>query len=138
MVPRRGTAWSACLQSLGLFDFRDGDLPVDAIGVEPDLIADFDLLEHGRILHAKNHRHPFVHLELFDRAVLTPDFASGFVDLGHLTVDHGSLGQGHAREHDRKNEGAYRSQSYLAHGSSPSFFAHARYFTVILPNMPFS
>src|SRR5262245_64086526 len=121
-----------------LFNLRHRELAVDAIGIESDLVADFHLLEHRPILHAKDHRHPFVHVELFDRTVLERDFARGLVDLRHLTVDHGSLGHGHRRERERKDEDAYRSESYLAHGSSPAFFARAPYFTVILPTMPFS
>src|SRR5262249_56855161 len=126
------------IQSLSLFDLRHRDLAFDTIGVEFDLVADFHLLEHGRILDAEDHGHPLVHVELFDRTVLERDFARGFVDLRHLTVDHGSLGHGHRRERERKDEDAYRSESYLAHGSSPAFFARAPYFTLILPTMPFS
>src|SRR5262245_16567196 len=108
-----------------LFNLRHRELAVDAIGIESDLVADFHLLELRPILHAKDHRHPFVHVELFDRTVLERDFARGLVDLRHLTVDHGSLGHGHRRERERKDADAYRSESYLAHGSSPSFFSRA-------------
>src|SRR5262249_61825523 len=85
--------------SLSLFDLRHRDLAFDTIGVEFDLVADFHLLEHGRILDAEDHGHPLVHLELFDRTVLERDFARGFVDLRHLTVDHGSLSHGYRREY---------------------------------------
>src|SRR5262249_46317023 len=83
------------------------------------------LLERRPIVHAKDHRHPYVHVEIFDRTVLERDVARGLVDVRHLTVDHGSLGHGHRRERERKDEDAYRSESYLAHGSSPSFFSRA-------------
>src|SRR5215831_5821264 len=75
-----------------LFNLGDCDLPVDAIGIKSDLVADFYLVEHGRILDPKNHCHPFVHIELFDRPMLKSDLARGLVDLGHLTVDHRTLG----------------------------------------------
>src|SRR5262249_52356413 len=55
-------------------------------------------------------------------AVLERDFGSGLVDLRHLTVDHGSLGQGRRPRRDRKDEGTYRSDSYLAHGFFSCFF----------------
>src|SRR3989442_10793362 len=55
--------------SPGLLDLCHCELAVDTISIESDLIADFHLLEHGRILRAEDHRHPFNHVELFDRAV---------------------------------------------------------------------
>src|SRR5215813_10528723 len=85
--------------SPGLLDLCDRDLPIDAIGIESDLVADFDLLEHGRILDAKDHRHPFVHVELFDWPMPKSDFARGCIDLGDLTVDQGGLGHGRVCEH---------------------------------------
>src|SRR5262245_45960193 len=69
------------------------------------------------------------------RVILPTDF----VDLSHLTVDHGSLGHGYRREYRaRENENACRNEGYLAHGLSPLVCTHAPHLTMIRPNMPFS
>src|SRR5215472_1280649 len=127
------------IQSLGLFDLRHRDLAFDTIGVEFDLVADFHLLEHGQILNAEDHGHPFVHIELLDRSVLKGDFAGRLIDLSNLTVDHGSLSHGYRREYRAgESENVCRNDGYLAHGLSLLVCAYARHFTMIRPNMPLS
>jgi hypothetical protein len=62
------------------------------------LAAGFDLSEHGGIACLEDHRHPFIHVELLDGAVLNRDLAGRFVDLRHLAVDHPLLGGGERRQ----------------------------------------
>src|SRR5690349_8431288 len=61
------------LHSLRLLDLLHRELAVDAVGLEFDLVAGLDLLEHRRVLGAPRHRHSVVHVELLDRAVLDGD-----------------------------------------------------------------
>src|SRR5215475_12321497 len=124
--------------SLRLLDPGQGDLAVDAFGVEPHLVADLDPLEHRRVLGAEYHGHAFVHVELLDRAVPERDLAGGFVDPGDRAGDQAGLGEGRPRG-DRQGDDACGDERDVAHGLGPFFLARcADYLTTTMPLMPAS
>jgi hypothetical protein len=61
--------------SLSLFDLSNRELPVDTVRHETDAVAGLDCFQHCGIARAEHHRHSFIHVELFERAVLDRDFA---------------------------------------------------------------
>jgi hypothetical protein len=58
-----------------LFDFSDGELAIHAIGHKSDLIADFDVLDHGEITRPIDHGHLIVHSKLFQWTVPDRDLS---------------------------------------------------------------
>src|SRR5712691_8000294 len=124
---------------LCLLNFRDRELAVHPVGLELHLVASLDLLEHGGVLGAEDHRVTLVEVELLDWAVLDRDLAGGFIDLGHLTVDQSGLRERRARQLcDHKSEHARCNDCHLAHETFPFFSGFRNYFTTTWPTMPFS
>ena len=60
---------SSCERLARRFELRDGELAVDLLGLEADLVAGLDLVQHGLVLHLEDHRHAG-HVEVLQRAVL--------------------------------------------------------------------
>jgi hypothetical protein len=67
--------------SFRLLNFGDRELAVDTIGIEFDLVADLDALEHGGVLRFEDHRHAFGHVEFLEGAVPQCDLAFRLIDL---------------------------------------------------------
>src|SRR5215831_11250553 len=82
-----GSAASNSNSSLTLLNLRDCVAAVGAFGLELDLVADLDLLEHRRILHAVDHGHTLIHAEALGRTMLERDLSGAFIDLLDLAVD---------------------------------------------------
>src|SRR5215470_11405066 len=89
---------------LCLFNLRYGVLAAHLFGVELDLIARFDGLEHGGVLRLVNHGHAVLHSEPLGWAMLDGDLAGGLIDLHDLPVDQVSLSDS-ALQSDGQREG---------------------------------
>src|SRR4051812_20137427 len=63
----------SCRPLFSLLQPDHGVAGLCALCLEPDLIADLDLLEHRRILDAVDHGHGLIHAEALGRAVLESD-----------------------------------------------------------------
>jgi hypothetical protein len=89
-------------------DPRHGELPVDAVGFELDLVAGLDRREHGRIGHAEHHGHALVHVEFLHRAVTDRDPRPCLIDLGDDAVD--ELGIGDRGRSEQESDGCRRHE----------------------------
>jgi hypothetical protein len=63
----------------------DGVLPANLVGIELDLVAHLEGVEHGGVLYAVAHGHGW-HVEALDLAVLEGDLLLRLVDLHDLAI----------------------------------------------------
>src|SRR5262252_8249349 len=73
--------------SLALLNLRDRVAIVGILGLEPDLVANLDLLKHCGILHAIGHGHALVHPEALGGTVLERDLSPALIDLLDFAVE---------------------------------------------------
>jgi predicted deacylase len=111
VLPRRLTAFRQHHASLSLdrVQLRDRGLPLDHLGLEANLVANLEALEHLLVGNLEAHRHRR-HRQVRNVSVPEDDETRGWVELAHLAVNEGHQGSSGCR-----SRGLHRHLHRLSH-----------------------